>query len=147
MLWTSFDFKIMKNFDRQALVDAAIKASENSYSPYSNFCVGAALLCADGEIILGTNVENSSYGGAICAERTALCTAVAAGKSDFVAIAIIGHRRGEKIQDFCSPCGICRQFMGELVGEDFLIVLSDGKEIREYTMGEILPLAFDKSLI
>ena len=137
----------MKNFDRQALVDAAVKASENSYSPYSNFCVGAALLCDDGEVILGTNVENSSYGGAICAERTAFCTAVAKGKKNFTAIAIIGHRRGETEMDFCAPCGICRQFMRELVDDDFLVVLSNGKDIREYTMTEILPLAFDKSLI
>ena len=137
----------MKNFDRQALVDAAVKASENSYSPYSNFCVGAALLCDDGEVILGTNVENSSYGGAICAERTAFCTAVAKGKKNFSAIAIIGHRRGEESMDFCAPCGICRQFMRELVDDDFLVVLSNGKEISEYKMTEILPLAFDKSLI
>lgn len=137
----------MKDFDRKNLVDLAIKASENSYSPYSNFCVGAALLCDDGEIILGTNVENASYGGAICAERTAFCTAVAKGKKGFSAIAIIGHRRGEENMDFCSPCGICRQFMSELVDRDFLILLSNGEEIREYTMAEILPLAFDKSLI
>ena len=137
----------MKNFDRQALVDAAVKASENSYSPYSNFCVGAALLCDDGEVILGTNVENSSYGGAICAERTAFCTAVAKGKKNFTAIAIIGHRRGEVEMDFCAPCGICRQFMRELVDDDFLVVLSNGKKNAEYKMTEILPLAFDKSLI
>jgi cytidine deaminase len=137
----------MKNFDRQNLVDLAVKASENSYSPYSNFCVGAALLCDDGEIILGTNVENASYGGAICAERTAFCTAVVKGKKDFCAIAIIGHRRGEEKMDFCAPCGICRQFMSELVDSDFKILLSNGSEIREYTMAEALPLAFDKNLI
>ena len=137
----------MKDFDRKNLVDLAVKAAENSYSPYSNFCVGAALLCSDGEIIVGTNVENSSYGGAICAERTAFCTAVAAGKRDFTAIAIIGHRRGEEKMDFCSPCGICRQFMSEHVDNDFIVVLSNGEEIREYSMAEILPLAFDKSLI
>ena len=137
----------MKNFDRKNLVELAVSAAENSYSPYSNFCVGAALLCDDGEIILGTNVENASYGGAICAERTAFCTAVAKGKKTFVALAIIGHRRGEEKMDFCSPCGICRQFMSELVDRDFLVVLSNGEEIREYTMSEILPLAFDSSLI
>ena len=137
----------MKDFDRQALVDAAVKASENSYSPYSNFCVGAARLCDDGEVILGTNVENASYGGAICAERTAFCTAVANGKKDFTAIAIIGHRRGESEMDFCAPCGICRQFMSELVDNDFRVVLSNGREIAEYTMAEVLPLAFDKNLI
>ena len=137
----------MKDFDRKNLVDLAVQAAENSYSPYSEFCVGAALLCDDGEIILGTNVENASYGGAICAERTAFCTAVAKGKRNFVAIAIVGHRRGEQKMDFCSPCGICRQFMSELVEGDFIILLSNGSEIREYTMAEVLPLAFDKSLI
>lgn len=137
----------MKDFDRKNLVELAAKASKNSYSPYSHFCVGAALLCSDGEIILGTNVENASYGGAICAERTAFCTAIAKGKRSFDAIAIIGHRCGEENMDFCSPCGICRQFMSELVDKDFRILLYNGSDIREYTMEEILPLSFDKSLI
>ncbi len=137
----------MKDFDRKNLVELAAQASKNSYSPYSKFCVGAALLCSDGEIILGTNVENASYGGTICAERTAFCTAIAKGKRSFDAIAIIGHRRDEENMDFCSPCGICREFMSELVSKDFLVLLYDGHEIREYTMDEILPLAFDKGLI
>lgn len=137
----------MKNIDKKKLVDMAVAVSERAYSPYSGFCVGAALLCDDGEIFLGANVENSSYGGAICAERVAFCSANAAGKRDFTAIAIIGHRRGEGIVDFCAPCGICRQFMSELTDKDFSILLYDGKEIREYTMGELLPVSFDKSLI
>ncbi len=137
----------MKDFDRKKLVEMAIAASNNAYSPYSGFCVGAALLCSDGEIFLGANVENSSYGGTICAERTAFCAAVAQGKRDFCAIAIIGHRRGEDIVDFCSPCGLCRQFMSEFVDGDFLIVLYDGTDTNEYFMSTLLPLAFDKSLI
>ena len=131
--------------DRKALVDAAVSAREKAYSPYSSFCVGAALLCADGEVIIGANVENSSYGGTICAERVALTSAVVNGKSDFVAIAIVGAPRGENIGAFCAPCGICRQFMTEFCDKNFEILLYDGKEIRIYTLEKILPAAFTKS--
>ena len=79
--------------------------------------------------------------------KNTFCTAVAKGKKNFTAIAIIGHRRGETEMDFCAPCGICRQFMRELVNDDFWVVLSNGEKNAEYKMTEILPLAFDKSLI
>ena len=131
--------------DRKALVDMAVDAREKAYSPYSNFCVGAALLCADGEVIIGANIENSSYGGTICAERVALTSAIVMGKRDFTAIAIVGSPRGEEISALCAPCGICRQFMTEFCGKDFEILLYDGKEIRSYTLEEILPAAFTKS--
>ena len=125
----------------------AVRVSENSYSPYSNFCVGAALVCSDGKIFVGTNVENSSYGGANCAERTAFFTAMTEGQRSFEAIAIIGHKRGESVSDFCAPCGICRQIMSELGGDDLLVLLYDGEIIKEYRMGELLPLSFDKSML
>ena len=131
--------------DGKALVEAAVAAREKAYSPYSSFCVGAALLCADGEVIIGSNVENSSYGGTICAERVAMTHAVVSGKRDFKAIAIVGAHRGEEISAFCAPCGICRQFMAEFCGKDFEILLYDGKEIRAYTLEELLPAAFTKS--
>ena len=135
----------MKNFDRQALVDAAVKASENSYSPYSNFCVGAALLCADGEIIRGANVENSSYGGTICAERSALCAAISQGKREFSAIAIVGAHKDKDVDAICAPCGICRQFISEFTDRDFEVILFDGKEIKAYTIEELLPASFGRS--
>ena len=131
--------------DRKALVEAAVAAREKAYSPYSNFCVGAALLCADGEVIIGANIENSSYGGTICAERVAMTHAVVSGKKDFSAIAIVGAHRSEEISAFCAPCGICRQFMAEFCEKNFEILLYDGKEIRSYTLEEILPAAFTKS--
>ena len=84
-------------YDRKQLVDHAVLARQKAYSPYSDFCVGAALLCADGEIIVGANVENSSYGATNCAERTAFFTALMNGKKEFSAIAIVGAKRGEDI--------------------------------------------------
>ena len=110
----------------RALVEKAVKVMENAYSPYSNFCVGAALLEEDGEIFTGVNVENGSYGATICAERSAFCSAISAGKRKFCAIAIVGAKRGEKIGELCPPCGICRQFMSEFCSKDFTVFLYDG---------------------
>lgn len=135
----------MKKLDasiKNQLVDKALAARENAYSPFSNFCVGAALLCVDGEIFTGANVENSSYGGTICAERSALCTAVSAGKRDFAAIAIVGGEGGVTPDKICPPCGICRQFMAEFCGDDLPVLLYDGQAIVEKTLGELLPEAF-----
>ena len=132
-------------YDKKQLVERACAARLKAYSPYSQFCVGAALLCADGEIIEGANIENSSYGATNCAERTAFFTALMQGKKDFVAIAIIGAKRGENVTSFCAPCGICRQVMAEFCSPSFEILLYDGKDIKSYTLGEILPESFDKS--
>ena len=126
------------------LVAVAEQARLASYSPYSNFAVGAALLCADGDVIIGANVENSSYGATNCAERTAFFTALMQEKKDFVAIAIIGAKRGEKVTSFCAPCGICRQVMAEFCSPSFEILLYDGKDIKTHTLSEILPESFDK---
>ena len=131
--------------DKNELVRIAMQARARAYSPYSGFCVGAALLCADGEIFIGANVENSSYGGTICAERVAITAAVVSGKRDFVGIAIVGAPAGEEISAFCAPCGICRQFMAEFCDDDFEIYLCDGKEVRTYTLDEMLPAAFRSS--
>ena len=135
----------MKNIDekmKELLINKAIEARENSYSPFSSFSVGAALLCSNGEIIVGTNVENSSFGGTICAERSAFCAAVSQGKREFDAIAIVGGKRGEKISENCAPCGICRQFMNEFCNADFIVLLSDGESITEKTLGSLLPDSF-----
>ena len=133
--------------DQKKLVDEALAARFQAYSPYSNFCVGAALLCADGEIIRGANVENSSYGGTICAERSALCAAISQGKREFSAIAIVGAPKGKEIDAICAPCGICRQVMSEFASDDFVVLLYNGKDIAEYKLKELLPLSFDKSML
>ena len=125
------------------LIEKALDARKNAHSPYSNFCVGAALLCSDGEIFTGANVENSSFGGTICAERSAFCAAVSQGKRDFEAIAIIGGYRNAQIDKKCAPCGICRQFMSEFCSPDFKIVLFDGQAPSITTLGELLPEMFE----
>jgi cytidine deaminase len=124
------------------LIKPALEVRKNAYSPYSGFCVGAALLCADGDIFTGVNIENSSYGGTICAERSAFASAVSMGKRDFKAIAIVGAPYGEKIAKLCYPCGICRQFMLEFCSDDFEIILFDGKNTVTKTLGELLPEGF-----
>ena len=135
------------SYDRQNLVEKAAQARLLAYSPYSDFCVGAALLCADGEIISGANVENSSYGATNCAERTAFFTALMNGKREFVAIAIVGAKRGEELSAFCAPCGICRQVMGEFCKKDFEILLYDGKNIKVFKLEELLPESFDREVL
>lgn len=124
------------------LVQKATEAREKSYSPYSHFSVGAALLCADGAIYTGANIENASYSPTVCAERVALFGAVHDGHRDFTAIAIVGGPSGQAIDAFCAPCGVCRQVLGEFCKGDFLVILSDGKETRTYTLDEILPYRF-----
>ena len=131
--------------DRKKLVDEALAARLQAYSPYSNFCVGAALLCADGEIIRGANVENSSYGGTICAERSALCAAISQGKREFSAIAIVGAHKDKDVDAICAPCGICRQFISEFTDRDFEVILFDGEAIKAYTIEELLPASFGRS--
>lgn len=134
-------------YDRNALVERACQARLMAYSPYSDFCVGAALLCADGNVIVGANVENSSYGATNCAERTAFFTALMDGKRDFAAIAIVGAKRGEEISAFCAPCGICRQVMAEFCKRDFEILLFDGKKIKVFKLYELLPETFNSEIL
>ena len=131
-------------YDKKTLVEQACMARHKAYSPYSQFCVGAALLCDDGEVIIGANVENSSYGATNCAERTAFFTALMQDRRDFTAIAIVGAKRGEEITSYCAPCGICRQVMAEFCKGSFEVLLYDGKNIKTYTMSDILPEAFDR---
>ena len=126
----------------KALVDRALDAREKAYSPYSDFCVGAALLCSDGEIFTGVNIENGSYGATICAERSAFCAAISEGKRDFSAVAIVGAERGKAPDKICPPCGICRQFMAEFCSADFPVFLYDGQDVIRKTLGELLPEAF-----
>ena len=122
------------------LIEAAIEARTSSYSPYSTYKVGAALLCGDGTIYKGCNIENAAYGDTICAERVAIFKAVFDGKRDFSAIAIVGGK-GE-LCSFAFPCGSCRQVMSEFCEKDFKIVLFDGKSTEIHTLGQVFPLRF-----
>lgn len=129
--------------DRE-LFNIAEKARKKSYSPYSGFAVGAALLCRDGTVFTGANVENAAFSPSICAERVAIFSAVHAGRRDFEAIAVVGGKHGEK-GAFCPPCGVCRQVMAEFCSGDFKVILGDEKETKAYTLSEILPLSFTKN--
>ena len=127
------------------LVNLAIEAREHAYVPYSNFAVGAALLTKEGKVYQGCNIENSSYGAANCAERTAFFTAVYQGERNFEAIAIVGGKAGEPVHELCAPCGICRQVMREFCKDDFKIFLSKGDgTVLETTLTQLLPLSFSK---
>lgn len=121
------------------LIEKAKEARLNSYSPYSRFKVGAALLCDSGNIYVGTNVENASYGASICAERSAVTAAVTNGERKIVAIAIVGGR--EKLE-FCPPCGICRQILAEFADKDCKVVLSDESDIKVFNLFDLLPANF-----
>ena len=125
------------------LIEKALEARKNAHAPYSDFYVGAALLTADGEIFLGANIENGSYGATICAERSAFCSAISSGKRTFSAIAIVGGKKDDDISDFCPPCGICRQFMAEFCSPDFEILLYNGKETKKTTLASLLPDSFN----
>jgi cytidine deaminase len=127
----------------EALIEAARAAMARAYAPYSHFQVGAALLCADGKVFCGANIESASYGATLCAERVAFSAAVFEGERDFTAIAVVGGNGG-KITAECAPCGICRQVMAVLCAPDFKILLTDGKAVSVHTLGELLPLAFNK---
>ena len=125
------------------LMEAAVKAMENAYVPYSKFKVGAALLLKNGEIINGCNVENASYGLCNCAERTALFRAYAMGyrKDDIVAMSIAGATDGP-----ISPCGACRQVMAELLNPQTPVYLTNVKQdVKETTVEELLPYSFSGS--
>ncbi len=128
---------------KEELIGWAFQALPDAYAPYSHFHVAAALLCRDGEIYTGCNVENASYPAGICAERSAFSAAVSKGKRQFNAIAIVGGKDGTP-QDYCAPCGICRQVMREFVRPDeFVILLAKSpSEYREYTLSQLLPESF-----
>ncbi len=127
----------------EELIEQAFNQLGRSYAPYSHFHVGAALLGADGEIYTGCNVENAAYGPSNCAERTAFFTAVSQGQRKFSAICIVGGPHGN-VQDYCPPCGVCRQVMMEFCNPDkFQIILAKSREdYRILTLRELLPMGF-----
>ena len=126
------------------LLSLANKARENSYTPYSHFTVGAALLLEDESVITGCNIENASYGGTVCAERCAIFKAVSNGNTEFKAIAIAGSPEGEEISGYAYPCGMCRQVMREFVDPNSfkVFVLGPGGEYSENTLEELMPYSF-----
>lgn len=119
------------------LYDKAVEAMQHSYAPFSNYNVGTALLTKCGKVFTGCNVENSSYGGTICGERTAIVKAVSEGYKDFEAIAVCGS--GD-VPAF--PCGICRQFIFEFGSDIKVIMLDENKEMVTYKISELLPKGF-----
>ena len=120
------------------LCQKAMDMMEVAYCPYSHFPVGAALECSDGSVFTGCNIENAAYGAGICGERTAMSKAVSEGHRDFVRIAIAG-----KADDFCVPCGICRQFMMEFAPNMEIICLNGKGESKKFTLPELLPYGFN----
>ena len=133
----------MNNETVSMLIEKANDARAKSYCPYSGFAVGAALLCADGTVYTGANIENASYTPTVCAERVAFFQAVHDGHRDFTAIAIVGGSKGCKINSLCTPCGVCRQVMSEFCKGDFKIILSDGKTNSVFTLDDMLPHRFE----
>ena len=126
------------------LCDLAKEAMLHSYSPYSGYKVGAALLCKDGTVYQGCNIENASFTPTICAERTALFKAIYDGQRELSAIAVCGGKDGV-ISGLFPPCGVCRQALREFCGDDFLVYLvtPEGYEVR--TMAQLLPDSFSSS--
>ena len=124
--------------DRE-LMSMAKQASLNAYVPYSRFPVGAAIECRDGTVYTGCNVENAALGSTICAERTACCKAVSEGKREFVRIAIYADS-----ENWCTPCGACRQFLAEFAGADMEVLCAKaGGRYVSYKLGELLPHIFE----
>ena len=125
------------------LLQYAVEAREMAYAPYSNFRVGAALVGKSGKLYKGCNVENAAYSPTNCAERTALFKAVSEGEREFTAIAIVGGM-GETINDFCAPCGVCRQALAEFCGPDFRVVLGTPDNPQVFALKDVLPYVFTK---
>ncbi len=121
---------------REQLIAGAVSVRENSYSPYSHYKVGAALMGASGRIYTGANFENASYGAGTCAERVALGAALSAGERSFAALCVCAE------DESVTPCGICRQALSEFGDIPVICVGADGKTVREYRLGELLPSGF-----
>lgn len=126
------------------LMKQAIEARKNAHCPYSGFAVGAALLCEDGTVYTGCNIENASYSPTNCAERTAFFKAVSEGKRRFLAIAIVGGSKDAEILETCYPCGVCRQVMAEFCDAEAFDVICGAScsEIEVFKLGELLPKSF-----
>ena len=122
---------------REELKAAAVAMLDRAYCPYSRFAVGAALECADGTVFTGCNIENAAYSATICAERTAVAKAVSEGHTDFVRIVVAG-----RCEDFCVPCGVCRQVLREFAPNIEIICLNGKGEEQVFTLSQLLPHSF-----
>ena len=125
---------------REELKAAAVAMLDRAYIPYSHFPVGAALECSDGTVFTGCNIENAAYGLTICAERTAIFKAISEGHRDFKRIVIAG-----KSEDYCVPCGSCRQVMQEFAPQMEVICLNGKGEAKHFVLKELLPYGFDET--
>lgn len=130
----------MDSFSDTQLIQMAIDAQKNSYSPYSNYKVGAAVLCKDGKVFTGANIENASYPCGICAERVAMAKAISEGNMNFVKIAIAGSSK-----ELCTPCGLCRQFMFEFSPALKVLCSNNKGQYKEHELSSLLPLGFGPS--
>ena len=126
----------------EKLIELAKEAMTYAYAPYSGYHVGAALLCADGRVYTGCNIENAAYGPTNCAERTAIFKAVSEGCRDFTAIAVCGGKDGNITGAF-PPCGVCRQVLQEFAPELEVILVNCKGETKELTLRDLLPYSFD----
>ena len=127
----------------EELIRLAREAMTHAYAPYSGYYVGAALLCADGTVYQGCNIENASFSPTVCAERTAFFKAVYDGKREFAALAVCGGKGGT-VTGYFPPCGVCRQVMREFCGDDFPVYLDGGPEgYQVKTLAELLPSGFE----
>ena len=133
----------MNKKQKRELIERALEMVPRAYAPYSHFHVGAAVLAASGRIYAGANVENVSYGAAICAERSAICAAVNAGERRLVAMAVCGGADGI-VTDYCAPCGICRQVMREFCDPAAFTILiaRTATDFKIFTLGDLLPESF-----
>ncbi|MCM1538039.1 MAG: cytidine deaminase [bacterium] len=129
---------------KKELIREALAARAYSYSPYSRYRVGAALLAKDGRIFKGCNIENAAYTPTNCAERTAVFKAVSEGCRAFAAIAVVGGKEEKPTGDYAYPCGVCRQVLREFVGPaQFLVICARSEEdYEEWTLAELLPESF-----
>lgn len=126
------------------LVKEAMNARNFSYSPYSNFSTGAALLTKDDKIYTGCNIENAAFSPTNCAERTAFFKAISEGNREFKAICVVGGITNKNITDYCPPCGVCRQVMLEFCDENsfYIILAKSENEIKIYTLSQMIPINF-----
>lgn len=145
LLFQSKDRETMNNKQElyRSLMDAAVAAREFSYSPYSGYRVGAALLGKSGKVYTGCNVENAGYTPTNCAERTAVFKAVSEGEREFSAIAVVGGPK-DRMDSACTPCGVCRQVLAEFCPPDLPVILGTPEEWRVITLEDLLPFAFTK---
>ena len=129
---------------KKLLIEKAIEILPNSYAPYSKYNVAAAALFDSGKVYTGVNIESASLGATICAERNAIFHAVAEGERKLLAIAVVGGLNGNYGDDYCMPCGICRQVMRDFADKDTMILISakSPSDYKEYILDEILPYSF-----